>query len=97
MSFGGWRWVPRAVGVSGHFLAILEAEGVDALIAVIGTWITRIRQLMMLLGAETVRALADTDVLLTGALAETCRLRGIDPATYARRSVQAAPDFITSE
>ncbi|MFI6171169.1 type 2 isopentenyl-diphosphate Delta-isomerase [Nocardia sp. NPDC051052] len=76
----------RAVGVSGHFLSILETAGVDALIATIDTWIIQIRQLMTLLGAETVRALADTDVLLTGELAETCRLRGIDPAIYARRS-----------
>ncbi|MGV9613782.1 type 2 isopentenyl-diphosphate Delta-isomerase [Nocardia xishanensis] len=75
-----------AVGVSGHFLSILEAEGIDALIAAINTWITRIRQLMVLLGAETVCALADTDVMLTGRLAETCGLRGIDPAAYARRS-----------
>lgn len=76
----------RAVGVSGYFLSILEAEGIDALIAAINTWITRIRQLMVLLGAETVRALADTDVMLTGGLAETCKLRGIDPAAYAQRS-----------
>lgn len=76
----------RAVGVSGHFLSVLDAEGVDALIAAINTWITQIRQLMVLLGAKTVRALADTDVLLTGGLAEICRLRGIDPAAYARRS-----------
>ncbi|MGW4120475.1 type 2 isopentenyl-diphosphate Delta-isomerase [Nocardia sp. NPDC004711] len=76
----------RAVGVSGYFLTILESEGVDALIAAITAWITQIRQLMVVLGAETVRALADADVLLTGGLAEICRLRGIDPGAYARRS-----------
>ncbi|WP_067530897.1 type 2 isopentenyl-diphosphate Delta-isomerase [Nocardia crassostreae] len=88
----------RAVGVSGHFLAILETEGVDGLIAAIDTWIARIRQIMTVLGAETVRALANTDVLLTGELAETCRLRGIDPAIYARRSRAAArPSSVTGE
>ncbi|MFE6923587.1 type 2 isopentenyl-diphosphate Delta-isomerase [Nocardia sp. NPDC057663] len=76
----------RAVGISGYFLSILETDGVDALIAEIDTWITRIRQLMVLLGAETVSDLAHTDVLLTGRLAEICRLRGVDPAGYARRS-----------
>ncbi|MFF0635733.1 type 2 isopentenyl-diphosphate Delta-isomerase [Nocardia sp. NPDC004151] len=76
----------RAVGVSGHFLSILEAAGIDALIEAIDAWIAQIRQLMVVLGAETVRALANADVLLTGGLAELCRLRGIDPAAYARRS-----------
>ncbi|MFF5030857.1 type 2 isopentenyl-diphosphate Delta-isomerase [Nocardia salmonicida] len=76
----------RAVGVSGYFLSILQTEGVDALIAAIDTWITRIRQLMALLGAETVTDLTHTDVLLTGRLAEICRLRGIDPAEYAQRA-----------
>ncbi|MFE5289622.1 type 2 isopentenyl-diphosphate Delta-isomerase [Nocardia sp. NPDC056611] len=76
----------RAVGVSGHFLSILEAAGVDALIEAIDAWIAQIRQLMVVLGAETVHALANADVLLTGGLAELCRLRGIDPAAYARRS-----------
>ncbi|GAB0105684.1 type 2 isopentenyl-diphosphate Delta-isomerase [Nocardia sp. JMUB6875] len=76
----------RAVGVSGHFLSILENGGVDALIAAITVWITQIRQLMVVLGAETVRALTDTDVLLTGGLAELCGLRGIDAGGYARRS-----------
>ncbi|MFJ9366225.1 type 2 isopentenyl-diphosphate Delta-isomerase [Nocardia sp. NPDC101769] len=76
----------RAVGVSGHFLSILETEGVEALIAAITGWITRIRQLMVVLGAETIGALAETDVLLTGGLAEICRLRGIDPGVHARRS-----------
>ncbi len=75
-----------AAGVSGHFLAILETGGVDALIATITTWIARIRHLMMLLGAATVADLAHTDVLLTGRLAEVCRLRGVDAADYARRS-----------
>ncbi|MEC3919980.1 type 2 isopentenyl-diphosphate Delta-isomerase [Nocardia sp. CDC160] len=76
----------RAVGVSGHFLAILEQDGVAALIAEITDWITRIRQLMVLLGAETVSELTRTDVLLTGGVAEIARLRGIEPGVYARRS-----------
>ncbi|WP_028479508.1 type 2 isopentenyl-diphosphate Delta-isomerase [Nocardia sp. CNY236] len=76
----------RAVGISGHFLSILQGEGLDALIAAIDTWITQIRQLMVLLGADNVRALTCTDLLLAGGLAETCRLRGIDPGHYARRS-----------
>ncbi|MBF6169864.1 type 2 isopentenyl-diphosphate Delta-isomerase [Nocardia blacklockiae] len=76
----------RAVGVAGHFLSVLEAGGVEALIAEIDDWLTQIRQVMVILGADSVPALAHTDVLLTGELAEHCRLRGIDPAGYARRS-----------
>ncbi|MGW4366488.1 type 2 isopentenyl-diphosphate Delta-isomerase [Nocardia takedensis] len=76
----------RAVGVSGYFLAVLESDGLDALVEVIEDWIAQIRRLMVVLGASTVSALSKTDVLLTGDLAEVCRLLGWDPADYARRS-----------
>ncbi|MGY2061667.1 alpha-hydroxy-acid oxidizing protein, partial [Nocardia gipuzkoensis] len=76
----------RAVGVSGQFLSILDSQGVDALVAALVGWVSQIRQLMVVLGAPTVRELANTDVLLTGDLAEFCRLRGIDPGEYARRA-----------
>ncbi|MFI5781877.1 type 2 isopentenyl-diphosphate Delta-isomerase [Nocardia sp. NPDC051570] len=76
----------RAVGVSGTFLSVLDSHGVDALVSTILDWVTQIRQLMVVLGAPTVRDLANTDVLLTGNLAEFCRLRGIDPGEYARRA-----------
>nr|WP_245721618.1 type 2 isopentenyl-diphosphate Delta-isomerase [Nocardia crassostreae] len=74
-----------AVGVSGYFLSILEGEGLDALVSTLVDWITQIRQLMVVLGAPSVPALARTDVLLGGHLAEFCRLRGIDPGSYALR------------
>ncbi len=76
----------RAVGVSGQFLSVLETEGVDALVATLTAWVDQIRQLMVVLGAPTVADLVRKDVLLTGDLADFCRLRGIDPAEYARRA-----------
>ncbi len=76
----------RAVGVSGYFLSVLQSAGVDALVSTIGDWITQIRQLMVVLGAQTVPDLAQTDLLLSGNLAEFSRLRGIDPGGYARRA-----------
>ncbi len=76
----------RAVGASGQFLSVLEAHGVDALVSTLVDWITQIRQLMVVLGASTVSDLTRTDVLLTGELAEFCRLRGNDPGEFARRA-----------
>lgn len=76
----------KAVGASGHFLSILEDEGVDALVTTLTGWLTQIRQLMVVLGAHTVADLTATDVLLTGELAEFSRLRGIDPGEFARRA-----------
>ncbi|MFJ4651873.1 type 2 isopentenyl-diphosphate Delta-isomerase [Nocardia sp. NPDC088792] len=77
----------KAVGASGHFLSVLEGEGVDALVSTLVAWLTQIRQLMVVLGAPTVGALAGTDVLLGGQLGEFCRLRGIDAGEYARRAL----------
>lgn len=76
----------RAVGASGYFLSVLESDGVDALVSTLVDWITQIRQLMVVLGAPTVPDLVHTDVLLTGNLAEFCRLRGLDPSEFARRA-----------
>lgn len=74
-----------AVGVSGRFLAVLVQEGTDALIAEIRRWQEQLTQLMALLGAVDVASLRRTDVLITGELAEYCRLRGIDVTGIARR------------
>jgi isopentenyl-diphosphate delta-isomerase len=81
----------RAVGVSGHFLAILQDDGIDALVQTIAGWLDQLRQLMALLGASTVDDLAYTDVLITGELAEYCALRGISCAGYAHRRTAMRP------
>lgn len=76
----------RAVGVSGHFLSVLESQGVDGLATTVADWIVQIRQLMVVLGAPTVGALRTTDALLGGELADFARLRGINPCVYAQRA-----------
>ncbi|WP_448060852.1 type 2 isopentenyl-diphosphate Delta-isomerase [Cellulomonas hominis] len=75
-----------AVGVAGGFLHVLLAEGVEALVQRIRTWLDQVQDLMTLVGAAEPVALRRTDLLLTGPVREFCELRGIDAAAYARRS-----------
>jgi isopentenyl-diphosphate delta-isomerase len=76
----------RSVGVAGSFLTAVVDGGAEALIDRIRTWQSHLRDLMALLGAADVPALAGTDLLVRGRLKEYCELRGIDPAAYARRT-----------
>ena len=52
----------------------------------IGAGRSQVGDIMTLLGARTVADLRHVDVLLTGPVREFCDLRGIDAASYARRS-----------
>ncbi|WEV65686.1 phosphomevalonate kinase [Bifidobacterium sp. ESL0764] len=75
----------RAVGVSGHFLQVLNASGADGLVAEINGWKSQVRSLMALLGAKTVADLRRTDLLVTGKTAEEARLLGVDLSMLACR------------
>ncbi|WEV64211.1 phosphomevalonate kinase [Bifidobacterium sp. ESL0732] len=75
----------KAVGVSGHFLQVLNASGEDGLVAEINSWKSQVRSLMALLGAKTVADLRHTDLLVTGKTAEEARLLSVDLAMLARR------------
>ena len=76
----------RAVGVSGHFLRTLVADGANALRRELRSWTEHVRTLMTLLGAASVEQLRHTDVLVTGRTAEQARLLGVDLGQLARRS-----------
>ncbi|AXR74761.1 type 2 isopentenyl-diphosphate Delta-isomerase [Auritidibacter ignavus] len=76
----------RAVGVAGTFLTIARHHGAETLTEVIRIWLTRIRQLMVLLGAHTVEELQYTDVILHGPVREFALARGVDLAQLANRS-----------
>lgn len=88
----------RAVGVAGTFLRTvlgeegLEAgtEGVDRLVAQIQEWAERVRELQALLGVRDAAEWKNTDVLVTGRLAEDARLRGTDLAAFANRRAARA-------
>lgn len=88
----------RAVGVAGTFLRTvlgeegLEAgtEGVDRLVAQIHEWAERVRELQALLGVRDAAEWKNTDVLVTGRLAEDARLRGTDLAGFANRRAARA-------
>ncbi|WEV69236.1 phosphomevalonate kinase [Bifidobacterium sp. ESL0775] len=76
----------RAVGVSGHFLQVLNASGEDGLIAEINSWKSQVCSLMALLGARTVAGLRRADLLVTGKTAEEARLLGVDLPALTHRS-----------
>lgn len=75
----------NAVGISGHFLQVLNASGENGLIAEINSWKSQVRSLMALLGAKTVADLQRTDLLITGKTAEEARLLGVDLSALAKR------------
>ncbi|WEV42125.1 phosphomevalonate kinase [Bifidobacterium sp. ESL0682] len=76
----------QAVGVSGHFLQVLNDSGEKGLTAEIDSWKSQVRSLMALLGTKTVADLRSTDLLVTGKTAEEARLLGVDLSALAKRS-----------
>jgi isopentenyl-diphosphate delta-isomerase len=77
----------KAVGVSGHFLRVLEDRGESGLVDDINAWAEQLRSLMALLGAATVADLQHTDLLLGGTTLAQATLLGVDAAALAHRSV----------
>lgn len=89
----------RAVGVAGGFLSVaLEHPDDDGatLATVMTTWIEQLRSLHALFGAATPAELAQrTDVVVTGATADTARASGLSEADLhrlARRTQTHAAD-----
>ena len=75
----------RAVGVSGHFLRTLVGGGADALNRELHAWRDQVRPLMALLGADDVKQLRRTDLIITGSTADKARLLGVELEALARR------------
>ncbi|MCM6778447.1 type 2 isopentenyl-diphosphate Delta-isomerase [Nocardia sp. CDC159] len=80
----------RAAGVAGCFLHALVECGVAALIDRIERWLEQLRQIMTILGAPDPAAMTGCDLVITGELADFCRLRGIDVGAYAARTDRSA-------
>lgn len=78
----------NATGVAGRFLDTLVGQGTTALVEMIRTWLDQLRQIVTVLGAATPADLAKCDLLITGEVETFCRLRGIDTASYAHRSLR---------
>ncbi|WP_225728273.1 MULTISPECIES: type 2 isopentenyl-diphosphate Delta-isomerase [unclassified Nocardia] len=77
----------NATGVAGRFLDTVVGQGAEALVEMIRTWLTQLRQILTVLGAPTPADLAGSDLLITGEVETFCRVRGIDSAAYAHRSL----------
>ncbi|MEU8899056.1 type 2 isopentenyl-diphosphate Delta-isomerase [Nocardia sp. NPDC048505] len=75
-----------ATGVAGAFLEIIVDRDAAALVETIDTWLAQLRQLLTVLGARTTADLTGCDLLISGAVATFCGLRGIDASSYAHRS-----------
>ena len=78
----------RAVGVSGSFLKTVLEGGAEGLTARIREWTDQTRALLALLGTASPARLTGTDLVVRGATAEYCRVRGIDIAALSHRSTR---------
>ncbi|MGJ8525435.1 Isopentenyl-diphosphate delta-isomerase [Halomonadaceae bacterium LMG 33818] len=78
----------KAVGVSGFVLHELLTHGTESVIATLEDWKKQIRLLMTMVGAASIDALKQTDLLIRGPLKEYCELRGISPLEFAQRRKQ---------
>lgn len=76
-----------ATGVAGVFLETLVSHDTETLVRQIRTWTDQLRNILTVLGAHTPADLIGTDVLVSGEVASFCRLRGIDVASLAHRSL----------
>lgn len=74
------------VGASGKFLRTLMGGGVEALIALLWSWLDQLAALQTMLGARTCADLTRCDLLIHGDLRDFCTQRGIDIRPLSRRS-----------
>ncbi|MFK8243229.1 MULTISPECIES: type 2 isopentenyl-diphosphate Delta-isomerase [unclassified Facklamia] len=76
----------QAVGLSGRFLHMVHTNGVEKSIIQVNEWTEAIQQMMLLLGARTIKDLHQTDLVLPPELAHWAQARGIDWQQFAVRS-----------
>lgn len=76
----------KAVGVSGVFLGTAQDSGAAGLIELMTTWRSQLIGIFALLGAASPENLMNTDLIISGKLAEFARVRGVDLPGFARRS-----------
>lgn len=76
----------RACGLSGHFLHLIQTEGVEKTIAEVEQWRQTLKTLMTLLGTKKVADLQQTDIILREPIKGWCEARRIDWQSYANRS-----------
>lgn len=75
----------QAVGLSGKFLAMVNELGVDKTVAVVHNWADSIKHLMLMLGAETIEALNQHPIVVSGTLKDWAQARQIDYQSLANR------------
>lgn len=79
----------QAAGVAGAFMKPAYEGDAEHATAVIRGWLSQLRELLALFGADSPTALTRTDLLLRGRVREFCELTGLDAAGYARRDRSA--------
>ncbi|MBE9390378.1 type 2 isopentenyl-diphosphate Delta-isomerase [Vagococcus salmoninarum] len=75
----------KATGLSGHFLHLIQNEGVEKTILEVEAWKETLQTMMTLLGASTIADLTKTDLILTEPINSWCDARQIDWHYYANR------------
>ncbi|WP_161822268.1 type 2 isopentenyl-diphosphate Delta-isomerase [Sporotomaculum syntrophicum] len=73
------------VAMAGPLLRVLMQEGPEGLVVYITEFITNLRRVMMLVGAQKPVELSQKPLVITGLVAEWLERRGIDINRYARR------------
>lgn len=76
----------KAVGASGLFLRTVLDAGEEGVIELIEHWNAHIKGLMAVLGASSIEELQNTDLLLTGSLAEYAASIGVKQEEFRRKS-----------
>lgn len=76
----------RAVGLAGAVLERQQCGGIAAVRAYLSQFLTDLRTATLLAGARSIADLQRKPVIITGGVAEWCRLRGVDLAALASRA-----------
>lgn len=76
----------RAVAIATPAIRLLRERGLREAVAWFEAFLSEIRRYMLLVGARDVASLADVPVVITGKSKEWLTQRGIDTASFARRT-----------
>ena len=78
----------KAVGLSGRFLALVDQLSIEDCVQVVNDWRDSIAHMMLMLGVESIEAIATCPVVINGQLRDWALSRGIDYQALAQRQRQ---------
>ncbi|HFI0463005.1 TPA: type 2 isopentenyl-diphosphate Delta-isomerase [Streptococcus suis] len=75
----------QAVGLSGHFLHMVDSKGVDKAVQTVEHWTQALKDLHLMVGAHCIQDLKTVPLLLSPQLQAYAQARGIDWQAFGRR------------